>query len=466
MERTLFFIVGLVLGLLTGCSTPERGGLRINRVDMPEWTRTGVHPDFPESDYLVAFGLARTEKEAAEVAEQRLEAMICDYAIQPNEILFKDTQFQTVVTEPAGWFRLGEFGRAVQGDVASDGFETVVARAINFNELELRARSMLQPAINEFETASRPPVGLGSIPKRMEMWGEYYLKCVRAVALELIAAGTLNKQGFDEVENALISLWELPTICQSDQWGGNQHLRLREGLPDPIGLKLYFRGKPVTGVPIAWGPGVGFQGTVEGDRELDDRGIASAQVLYLTPTGDDFAYVQAHMDIDKLVGRRLGIAMNVWLWKVMLPSRGNGELLVNVKETEQGEQPPAKAVFYPELEKWCLGRNLAVSSGTDLNKEKLYHLLLEGNVDVTSSVTDGVPTAYVSGVVTLSDVETGQTLFSFALGQKEVGQSGNTETAIRMLAMRQGVAEMMTEMASRILAALPDQGDEFGREQE
>ncbi|MCA8946669.1 MAG: hypothetical protein KDB29_10620, partial [Planctomycetes bacterium] len=187
---------------------------------------------------------------------------------------------------------------------------------------------------------------------------------------------------------------------------------------------------------------------------------------YLTPTGDDFAYVQAHMDIDKLVGRRLGIAMNVWLWKVMLPSRGNGELLVNVKETEQGEQPPAKAVFYPELEKWCLGRNLAVSSGTDLNKEKLYHLLLEGNVDVTSSVTDGVPTAYVSGVVTLSDVETGQTLFSFALGQKEVGQSGNTETAIRMLAMRQGVAEMMTEMASRILAALPDQGDEFGREQE
>lgn len=465
MERTAFTIVALLLGLLTACTSTERGGLGINRVEVPEWTRTGHHPDFPESDYLVAYGLARTEREATEIAEGRLEVMICDYAVRRHPGFFKDTQFEAVVTEPAAWFQLSEFGEAVGSDAAGDGFEAVVARAIRFNELKLRARSLLIEAQKAFDQATQPPMGLGSIARRMELWGNYYLLGVRVVALELLATGALNQRVFDAVEGALISLWELPTISQVSQWGGDQHLRIREGLAEPIGLRVYFRGKPVAGVPLAWSAGPGFQGAIEGDRELDEQGMGTAKVLYITPTGDEFAYVQAYLDLDRLIGRRLGISMNVWLWKVMLPSRLNGELLVNIEETEQGKEPAASPVFYPELEKWCVGRNLAVSTGKPRREDKLYHLRLEGKVDVTTKLVDKIPSAYVSGVLTLSDVETGQTLFTYTLALTEEGKEGNTEAAIRLLAIRRAAGEALGELAARIIATLPFQGDEFGREE-
>ncbi len=464
MERFAFIIVALLGILLTACaSDPGRGGLNIRPVRMPEWTYHGRHPDYPESDYIVAYGLARTPREAAEVAEQRLEILICDFAVTPHQALFKDTQFAQVVTEQAAWFGIDEFTDAVRSDAASNGFEAVAVRAIQRNELKLRARALLPAAQSALAEASQPPAGLGSIGKRMEVWGEYFLLAVRVVALELLASDTLNRTAFDKLETALLSLWELPALVRIDQQGGDQHLRVNGGLPDPLVLRASFRGKPVSDVPLAWGPGAGFRGVVEGDRATDAGGRASARVHQFTSTGDGFGYVRASLDLDHLIGRRLGIAMNVWLWRVLLPSRDNGQLVVKVKETEQGETPLPEPLFTPEIRKWADGRSLASTTAEPDTEKYLYHLVLEGEVDVTTFTSEGTPGAYVSGTFTLTDRETGTMLYRYSLGIQRSGQAGNTEASVKLLAMRDGAAEVMAEFASRIIVTLPAPGDEYGR---
>ncbi|MCA8915186.1 MAG: hypothetical protein KDB90_07230 [Planctomycetes bacterium] len=431
---------------------------------MPEWSYTGEHPDYPSSEYVIAYGLARNSKEAAEAAERRLEVLICDQAISPHKTLFKDTRFSEIVVEPASWFQLGEFGTAVKQDSASNGFEAVAARAISKNELKLRALSLLPAAQDALAAESMPPRGLGSIPKRMEMWGKYYLLSIRVVALELLASDTLNRTAFDKVEESLMALWELPALVKTDLGGSGQHVRIHGGCDNPIELGAYFRGNPVAGAPLQWGPGPGFRGTVQGDAELNESGRATGRVLYLQPTGDEFGYVAARLDIDRVVGRRTGIAMNVWLWQVKLPSRTTGELVLRIKETEGGDQAAEAPMFVPEVQKWGTGRKLATSIEQPDNDKFAYHLLLEGDVDVTPTTSGEIPSAYVAGNFTLSDLETGEVLFRYALGLKRSGKPGNTEASVKLLAMQEGAAEVMSEFASRILVALPGPDEEFGRE--
>lgn len=430
---------------------------------MPEWSRTGVHPDYPTDDYLVTFGLARTTTEAEEIAVSRLEAVICDEAISPHVSMFKDTHFEQVVTMPAGWFALSEFESAVRSDLAGNGFEAVAMRAINRNELKLRARSLLPEASKALADTPEPPGGLGSIEKRLEMWGSYYLLAVRVVALELLASDTLNRTAFAKVERCVLALWELPTLVKATLEGADQHVQIYGGAAEKITLKAWFRNQPVVGVPLTWGPGVGFRGVVDGQRETNSLGLASATVLFLGATGNDFGYVQASIDIDEALGRRTGIAMNVWLWRLVLPCRTNGELVVRVTETQGGDKPVEQAVFTPEVKKWADGRALGFSAN-EPNKEKYqYHLLLEGQIDVTATMRDEIPSAYVSGSMTLSDMETGEVLYRFQVGLQREGARGNTEASVILSAVRESAAEVMSEFASRIINALPAPGDEFGR---
>src|SRR5690606_26264548 len=124
VERITCIIVALIAVILTGCATdPGRGGVDIRPVTMPEWSYTGDHPDYPTSEYLVAYGLARNAREASATAEERLEILICDEAIASHAMLFRETRFADIVTEPAAWFQLGEFGNAVKQDSAGNGFE-------------------------------------------------------------------------------------------------------------------------------------------------------------------------------------------------------------------------------------------------------------------------------------------------------------------------------------------------------
>jgi hypothetical protein len=464
VERFVIIIVASVALFLTACTTGKgRNGLDFKPVVMPEWAKTGAHPDYPESDFLVVYGLARTRAEAEEIAASRLEAVICDHAISPNASMFKDTQFAQLVTRPAAWFALSDFGDAVRADLANNGFEAVAMLAIARNELKLRARSLLPAANKALSDSIEPPGGLGSISKRLEMWGGYYLLAVRVVALELLASDTLNRTAFDKVERALLALWELPALVKAEQGGDDQHVRIHGGAPEKLTLKAWFRGQPVAGVPLEWGPGAGFNGVVQGDKELSATGNATGEVMYIAPSGDDFGYAQASIDIDQVVGRRTGIAMNVWLWRVLLPCRSTGDLVVRITETLSGDKPLEQAVFTPEVKKWADGRGLGFSEN-EPNKDKYhYHLLLEGQVDVTPITRDDISSAYVSGTVTLSDMETGAVLYRYSIGLQRDGARGNTEASVVQLALRESAGEVMAEFASRIIAALPGPDDEFGR---
>jgi hypothetical protein len=464
VERTVIIIVASLALFLTACASNKgRGGLNLKPAIMPEWAKTGEHPDYPENEYLVVYGLARTTTEAREIAASRLEAVICDHATSPHTTMFKDTHFEQIVTRPAGWFALSEFDTAVRTDLASNGFEAVSMHAISRNELKLRARSLLPAATQALSDAEEPPAGLGTIQKRLEMWGAYYLLAVRVVALELLATDTLNRTAFDKVERALLALWELPALVKTDLGGNDQYMRIHGGAPEKLTLKASFRGQPVTGVPIAWEPGIGFRGVVEGDKELDATGVARGEVMYMASTGDDFGYAQASIDIDKVVGRRTGIAMNVWLWRVLLPCRKNGELVVRVTETCNGDQPLEQPVFTPEIKKWAEGRLLGFSENEPNAVKYHYHLLVEGQVDVTPMTRDEVPSAYVSGTLTLSDMETGEVLYRYTIGLQREGAKGNSEASVMLLVGQEGAGEVMAEFASRIIAALPGPGDEFGR---
>lgn len=459
MVRTVVIIVALTGLILTGCnSTPERGGIGIQPVRMPDWAKVGEHPDYPSSDYVVAYGLARRMSEATDAAERGLEVMICREAVDSHLPLLKDSHFEKLVTEQAAWFDLAEFGEAVRKDAATDGFEAVAVRAISRNELKLRARSLLITANTELAAAMEPPGGIGSVLDRLDRWGRYFLLAVRVVALELIASDTLNRTAFDKVERALIALWELPALITSNEKNSGQHLKLNGGLAQPLELFMWFRNRPVAGVPLLWGPATGFRGDVQGDKETDADGRATARVHYLAATGDNFAYVQCRLDVDRVVGRKLGIAMSVWLWQVMLPSRETGEIVLNIEE-DTGFDP----VFVDELRKWCEGRGFRIVDKASELDDVLYHATLEGRPKVQVTTLNGAPVGFVTGTFTLKDNETGSVLFRYTLGLKREGQPGNSDSAVALLALREGATELLLEMAPRLLATFPGKGDEFGR---
>ncbi|MCZ7607929.1 MAG: hypothetical protein M5U25_18080 [Planctomycetota bacterium] len=464
MERFAFIIVALLGILLTACaSDPGRGGLNIRPVRMPEWTYHGRHPDYPESDYIVAYGLARTPREAAEVAEQRLEILICDFAVTPHQALFKDTQFAQVVTEQAAWFGIDEFTDAVRSDAASNGFEAVAVRAIQRNELKLRARALLPAAQSALAEASAAAGGPGQHRQAHGGMGR--------VLSAGGAGGGARAAGFGYPEpHCLRQAGDRAAVVVGAAGAGQDRPAGRR--PAPARQRRAARSAGAARqLPrhagqrraAGLGPGAGFRGVVEGDRATDAGGRASARVHQFTSTGDGFGYVRASLDLDHLIGRRLGIAMNVWLWRVLLPSRDNGQLVVKVKETEQGETPLPEPLFTPEIRKWADGRSLASTTAEPDTEKYLYHLVLEGEVDVTTFTSEGTPGAYVSGTFTLTDRETGTMLYRYSLGIQRSGQAGNTEASVKLLAMRDGAAEVMAEFASRIIVTLPAPGDEYGR---
>jgi hypothetical protein len=445
---------------LSACNTPpERTGVGITRVNMPAWALSGEHPDFPEAEYIVAFGLDRRMPGAVEAAERGLEVMICRHILASNSELLKGSNFEQVVTNPAAWFGIGEFGNAVRSDSATNGFEAVAVRAITYTELKLRARAMLAQAAGELSAADAPPGGIGTINDRMERWGAYFLLATRAFALELLADNTLNRTAFAKAEQALVALWELPALIRTSELNANQHVRIGGGTDKPLELSAWFRNRPVANVPLLWAPGAGFRGDVRGDTETDEQGRASARVLYLAPTGDDFGYVQAALDLDRAAGNRLGISMPVWLWRLHLPSRDNGELVFRITE-DTGYDP----VFGPEFKQWCKGRNFNVVDDEPTERPTLhYHVLVEGAPELTLTTRDGTHNAYVSGSFTVRDLETDVVLFRYTLGIEVKGRPGNAESTVALLALREGAAEVLMEMAPRLIATLPGPDDEFGR---
>jgi hypothetical protein len=453
----------LAVTLLAACKeTPEPIGIGLQPVRVPEWTTTGVHPDYPEDRYIVTYGVARLGRDAVQQAVDRLEAEICGWPLYEHRSLIQNTNLAEMLTLTPAWLPLERLGDAVRSEHASSGFENYALRAISFDELRLRARALLPQVQRELTEADQPVGGMGNLNDRISLWGEYFLLAGQVVMLQLIAEGTLNRLAFMELEEAALQLWELPSLMRVHQGGDRGRCNIQGGVDEPLLMVARFRNRVPSGVPIVWEPAVGFRGALAGDEAFNTSGQAEGRVLRLTPTGDEFGYVQARIDLDRAIGRRTGIALQPWLWTVVLPARTNSEVLVDIQESINGEADD-DPVLSPKLAEWCKGRGFMVRELGAGFSDRPYKLRIRGHLEVRSWVTNELPFAHASGRIELVDEDTGQVLFRYYPGIQKEGQRGNTERAMILSAQQDAVADVVAEMGARLLTLVPGEDDEFGR---
>ena len=450
----------MLLLCLSACgSPPDRVGLNMRRVDVPEWARTGKHPDYPESSHLVAFGLAHREPEAREIAERRLEDAICRFALERGREVLEGTRFAEIVTRRCGWFQIEEFGGSVDHELASNGFEYVLLRAIDKEVLAIQAKVMLDDELAKLEATPLPPAVIKDPHRRIELWSARFLTAARVLALRLLASGELDRKAFEAAEEAATRLWEMPGLMVVGMEGRGQHVMINGGTHKPLVLTARYRGRAAAGLPLIWSPAPGFAGMVEGDREFSASGRASCTVLHIYPTGGNFGYVQASLDLDRHAGRRLGIEVAPWLWQLTLPCVSNSELIVAVTEKIGDEE--TEPVFAPALMNWAHRRGLAAVATEASDAEFPYRLKVEGVLTARVYKRDGAIEALVEGTLTLVDLGTGTTLYRFHAGEVTRGEEGNTAQTVAVLALRDAAAGAIADFAMRIMATLPAGNAEF-----
>jgi hypothetical protein len=425
----------------------------MRRVNLPEWAVTGVHPDYPPEQYLVAVGMARNGRDALRYAEERLETEITAWPLKQHADLLRNTQFAQMITAPAAWIGLSELGESVKRDHATTGFDNVVLCAIRRDDLRLWAAGLLPRARKELRESAQPP-SAGTVQKRIELVGAYFLKAARVVALGLIVNGKLEQSAFEEAEHGAQRLWELPSLMRVNQVGSGSKAQIRGGVPGELVLFARFRGEAPGSVPLRWQFAPNLRGALNGDEVFNVAGEARCTVLQVAPNGDESGQVFASLDVDQVLGRRTGIQMPSWYWSINLPARDNGEIVLDVKETGSGAGKEVKPQFVTELTTWCGLRGLKVSTGKPTT-EKPYKLKLSGTLEVHSSAKDGRASAYTSGQVTLVDLETGNVLYTYTPGIQRNGEENASEINVALSTQRDMTAEALIEFAGRLTALLP-----------
>ncbi|MCC6465984.1 MAG: hypothetical protein IT463_11650 [Planctomycetes bacterium] len=448
-----------VLALASCASTDKPKGLKLHRVAAPEWTRSGEHPSYPAETHLTGWGLAPTRRAAEEQADRNLEFAIVRHALQRNPGALQNTRFSQLVTEPGGWLQLQELAESVQRDVAGNGFEVVAVAAVHRGDLHLLAASLLPAAREAMGNAQLPPAGLSDARKLIELWGAAFLAAARVLALQLLAEGTLDRATLERCEDAASALWELPSRVRITQEGADQPVLLRGGTAKPLVLRASLRGAAVAGLPLIWQPGPGHHGVLDGESEFSAEGRASCKVLALEPNGEQYGFVLARPDLDRILNRRLGISATGWLFQLELPCRRNAELVVVLKETLNGITEGLEPVLYPALQEWARVRSVALAKDSPSPRQFPYRLRLEITLDVVTAMDGKVPVARVSGSAALTDLATGNVLYSMTPGLKREGAEGNTEIAIGLSAVKEGAGETLGEFLPRILALLPLKGE-------
>lgn len=444
---------------LTACKTTEpRGGVGIKPATMPEWAATGEHPDYPADRFLVAYGLARTGKDAAKQAEDGLERMITSWPMTEHAALFENTQFRDIVTGAAGWISVSELGESVRREEAGNGFENVALCAISRDTLRLWAASLLPDAQKELAASAEPPVA-GTVLNRLEAWGAYFLKAARVLAMQLMVEGTLDRAAFAKAEVAAGRLWELPGLMRISQSGNGGVAEIRGGVPGELSMFARFRDEVPAGVPIMWRLAPNLRGQVSGDDVFSKVGDARCKVLAVSPSGDDGGQVFATLDLDRVLGRRTGIVLPVWYWSIVLPSTRNAELEFDVSETVEGAAKGAEPLFVPELSKWAKLRGLRIRKPEDPDAGKHYRLKLAGKIEVRSFTENDQAITYVTGQLDLIDTATGNVLYSYFPGIQRKGQPGQSEGGLALGAQQEAAAEAMLEFIGRLTAFLPSPED-------
>ncbi|MCC6572692.1 MAG: hypothetical protein IT462_02775 [Planctomycetes bacterium] len=455
MRRLFFIILPLIFGLLTACpTTPERPGVNMRRVEMPEWTRTGRHPDFPQDKFIAGYALAETAAGARQKSETLLEEAACAEALAKGEAVLRGSRVRDLIDSPAQWIDVAELGDAVKFDFAGNGFEYVSVTAISREELRLRAQGMLAGAKKNLAT-KMPTLDAPELRKRLDAWCARFLLAIRVVALALLATGELERDALAVAEDAAMSLWGLPGVIEATLGGNSQYANIGGGLPKALELKFTYRERAAAAIPLNWNIIAPANGVLDTGNETDAQGMARCNVFSLSALGRETAVIQAAIDLERVAGVRLGISPPVWRWSASLPSRRLGQLLCEVAETIGGEK--TDSVLGPALLAWCNEYKLAF---TDDAKQPLpetlaYRLKLSGElkVELFRQGTDTV--ARAQGTLTLSDAVGDTPIYLYTPAVVRTVAAGQESEDCAREALIEASADALAQIAPRIMAALP-----------
>ncbi len=425
----------------------------MRHVRLPEWALTGVHPDYPPERFITAYGMARSRSEAVALAQSKLETEITAWPLKEYADLLRGTQLMQIVRAPAAWIRLEELGDSVRREYATTGFDNVALCAIRRDDLRLWATGLLPQARRELNETPSPP-SAGTLQSRIELTGAFFLKAARVVALQLIVDGSIDRIAFGAAEDTAQRLWELPNLMRVSQSGSGSRALIRGGVHEELGLFARYRGESPRGVPVAWQLAPNLRGALRGDEVFSVEGNAACRVLQVAPNGENSGQVFAMLDIDTALGRRTGILMPMWHWTIMLPSRDQGEVILDVTETGTGAAAESPTHFIKELTSWAALRGLKVTRGAPSGAQP-YVLKLTGTLVLNVSKSGDVPIAHTSGRIDLVDMDSGNVLYTYSPGLHKVGGAETSEISLALTAQREATADALIEFAGRLAAVLP-----------
>ena len=455
----LILLAGLALAACT--TTPPRRGVEITRVEVPQWARTGKHPKYPESTYLVAFGTARTKGAAEAIATARLEETLVNWAMTQDNGALRGTQFSRLVLDRANWFALFEFGESVQSDYAGNGFEHIALRALHKGDYRLLSQSMIGPAR---ESMLKTPASVaGDFRTRIDIASRAFLAAARVLALRFVADGELDRPALENAEDAALSIWELPGLVKLQQTGAGQKVQMKGSTQAPLSMRATFRNSTLAKVPLRWSVALGARGVLDGATETSETGEALCSVLQMSPTGDEYGFVQCQVDLDRMTPRRTGITMPAWQWQLIMPCRRNVEVILVVKETIDEQSEGHENYFKPALKTWAMGRSLTMVEDSPSLRDYAYRIRIEGQIIVTTWKDGETAMARTSGKITLFDHADGRELFEWIPGILRRGEDGVTTDSLGLATLREAASEGLAEFCTRLLATVPAPGEEFGR---
>jgi len=447
-------LAGAAFVLLASCSTVEKPGLPVRPVVVPDWVHDGRHPEFPDSTHLAAYAASENIYNARREADARLEVLITDEAFKIAGARLENTRLRQQVTDFAAWIAIDEYAEGVRRDFAGDGFEAVSVSAISRGDLKYRSLGLLAVARAKL-SASDLPVEVSDAVARLQAWGSRFLLAARVVALNLLAHSELDREALALAEEAMLRLSGFPAEMVVVQEGQNQHCKLMGGTPKDLSLTLSFRQRAPLGLKLRWSVEAPAGGVVSGFAEVNAAGQAFCRVLALTASGADVAYVRASLDLDAMVGRRLGIAVAPWRWQVAVPSRRQVLLDMDVKEHFAGQA--ADPVFVPACIEWARLNELSLldDQGPLPAEAFLYRVKIVGSIKVTVVRQAKILVGRAEGELTLVNVETGEVLFRYSPSALLEAAEESNASDLAKFTLREAAGDALLEFGARVLALFP-----------
>ncbi|MBV6514922.1 MAG: hypothetical protein HPKKFMNG_00554 [Planctomycetes bacterium] len=447
------FVLAFAL-LAAGCTTPQPEGVAIKPLSVPAWAKDGQHPDFPRQTHIAAYAAADTAVNAKQAADMLLEELITERVIDLAGERLAGTRLGHMLSGRAAWLLAPELGQGVKRDFATDGFEAVAVSAIEYSELKYRAQGLLTLAL-ELWRQNVPPPELDHAAQRAKSWIERFWLSVRVFALRILGENEVDREALSAAETAALTLIDLPAQMNVSLDGLKQKAQLMGGTKEDLALTASFRGRSLQGLSLRWAVEVPGNRVISGSPEFNTAGQAFCKVFMLAGNGSDYAYVQARLDLDGLSGRRLGLSLPAWRWQIVVPSRRQALLDIDVQE-KYGEAL-TEPVFLPAATEWARLNDLTLASDIHPIKAKdyPYRLRLAGSIKVSVLRQGEKLIARAEGSLTLSDADSSATIYRYSPSALLEGNAESKPSELAAFALREAAAETLLEFGARVLALLP-----------